>query len=123
MNKRPLIVTIIGWLLIVVGVAGLAYHAKELSFRQPIQFENVAILVLRLIAIVSGVFLLKGRNWARWLSLAWIGLHVFLSFFHSLQQVLMHGLLFVLIGYALMRPEARVYFNRSKKENEYERNT
>jgi hypothetical protein len=123
MHKRPLTVTLIGWLLIVAGAVGIVYHLKELGTGQPIRFENVAILLLRLIAIVSGVFLLKGRDWARWLSLAWIGLHVFISFFHSLQQVMMHGSLFALIGYALTRPEARVYFNRSKKEKEYERHT
>ncbi len=38
--------------------------------------------------------MLRGSNWARWLALAWIAFHVFLSFLHSWQQVLVHCLFF-----------------------------
>ena len=36
------------------------------------------------LAIVCGVFLLRGHNWARWLALAWIAFHVVLSAFHAI---------------------------------------
>ena len=110
MNKRPLTVTIICWLFISTGAIGLAFHLTEINPRQPFQIENAWILLLRLMAIICGVFMLRGSNWARWLGLAWIGFHAYLSFFHSLKGVLVHGLLFVLIGYVLFRPEARAYF-------------
>ena len=110
MNKRPLTVTIIGWIFIATGAIGLAYHLTEIKPDQPFQSENVWILLLRVVAIVSGVFMLRGSNWARWLALAWIAFHVFLSFLHSWQQVLVHCLFFVVIGYVLFRPEARAYF-------------
>ncbi len=54
--------------------------------------------------------MLRGSNWARWLALAWIAFRVFLSFLHSWQEVLVHCLLFVVIGYVLFSPEARAYF-------------
>lgn len=117
MNKRPLTVTIIGWIFIAAGAIGLAHHFTEIKPHQPFQFENFWILLLRLVAIVSGVFMLRGSNWARWVAPAWIAFHVFLSFFHSLREVLVHGLLFVLISYVLFRPEARVYFGRTKIKN------
>ena len=31
MSKRPLSITIIGWLFIATGVVGIAYHATELK--------------------------------------------------------------------------------------------
>ena len=34
-----------------------------------------------LLAMVSGAFMLRGHNWARWLALAWIIFHVILSIF------------------------------------------
>ena len=48
-----------------------AYHFSEL--RQP---EGVWVGLTELLAILSGVFMLRGQNWARWLALAWIAFHV-----------------------------------------------
>lgn len=112
MNRRPLAVTIISWLFIAAGAIGLAYHLTKINPQQPFQAESVWILLVRLLAMVCGVFMLRAANWARWLALAWMAFHVLLSFFHSLQQVLAHGLLLVLIAYVLFRPEARAYFRR-----------
>ena len=110
MTKRPITVTIISWVLIAAGAIGLVYHLSDLKRSQPFQYELVWISAVRLLAIVSGVFMLSGKDWARWLAVAWIGFHFVLSFFHSFQEVVMHGLLFVLITYLLFRPEARAYF-------------
>lgn len=114
MNKRPLAVTMVSWLFIAAGAIGLAYHLTEINPQQPLQAESFWILLLRLLAIVCGVFMLRAANWARWLALAWMAFHVLLSFSHSLHQVLVHGLLFVLIAYILFRPEARAYFRRGE---------
>jgi hypothetical protein len=59
--------------------------------------------------------MLRGNNWARWLALAWIAFHVVVSFFHSLQEVVVHSLLFMLIAYFLFSPEARAYFRHREK--------
>ena len=111
MNKRPLPVTIVGWVFLAAGVIGLAHHLKEIKPYQPSQMENLWLLFVRFLAIICGAFLVRGRNWARWLGMAWIAFHFGLSFFHSWQEVLMHGVIFVLIAYALFRSDARAYFS------------
>ena len=76
MNKRPLSVTIIGWAYIVMGAIGFAYHFAEFKARHPLQPEIAWVELLRLIAIVCGVYMLRRHNWARWLALPWIAYHV-----------------------------------------------
>ena len=58
--KRPLMVTAIGILFILAGAGGFVYH-----FHAPFDREFIAIESIRLLAIVSGVFLLMGKGWAR----------------------------------------------------------
>ena len=70
--ERPLPVTILGCLFILAGLVGLAYHLSQ----RPLDAWVALIAFIRVIAIVGGVFLLKGRNWARWLMIAWVGFHV-----------------------------------------------
>jgi len=110
MKKRPLSVTIIGWLFIVVGAIGFLYHSNEL--RSPSRFGSYLIWVclLRLIAIVSGAFLLRGSNWARWVLLIWIAYHVGLGVLHSWSDVLIHSLILIVIAFFLLRPQASGYF-------------
>ena len=112
MNKRPFSVTIIGRLIVVAGAIGFVYHASEFSLH-PFRSDVVLVCIVRLVAILSGVFLLRGRNWARWLLLIWIAYHVILSAFHSFSDVLIHSLLLVVIAYFLLRPRASSYFRSS----------
>jgi hypothetical protein len=60
------------------------------------------------------VFMLRGCNWARWLLLVWIAYHVILSAFHSLSELVMHSLLFALVAYFLLRPQASAYFRGAR---------
>ncbi len=73
-------------------------------------FDVVGIELIRLLAVVSGIFMLRGRNWARWLALAWIGFHVVLSFFHSLSQTAVHAVFFAVIAWCLFHAAAERYF-------------
>lgn len=114
MKKRPLSVTIIGWLLTAVGVFGFAYHFHEAGVHNAFRGENVWILALEIAALASGVFILRGNNWARWLALAWMGFHVAVSFLDSWQKVAVHAIFFVLIAYCLFHAGAREYFRRSE---------
>src|ERR1700744_4799674 len=88
-NTRPLSITIIGWLYIVVGAVGFVYHFNEFG-GQPFRSEIVWTELVRLAAVVSGIYMLRGHNWARWLALAWIGAHVILSALNSLAEVAAH---------------------------------
>ena len=107
MNKRPLSVAIIGWLYIAVGAITFAYEFRS---GHPFQYDMVWAELVRLIAIVSGVYLLRGRNWARWLAIAWMAFHVVISVGNPAGQLIMHAILLVLFAYGLFRAEARVFF-------------
>ena len=109
MKKRPRSITIIGWIFIAVGVIALVYH-----FLHPSEDALVWICFVRLLAIVCGVFLLYGCDWARWLLLLWLAYHVALSSFHSLFAVAVHSLLLAVIAYFLFRPQASRYFRGTR---------
>ena len=96
-----------------VGIGGLAYHLRE--FNPHHLFENDALTasVVRALAIVAGIFMLQGKNWARWLALAWMAFHVIISIHHPLPQLVTHAVLLALFIYLLFRPTAREYFGQA----------
>lgn len=116
MNERPLSVTIISCVFIAAGVIGLVYHLAEFKLQHPFQYDVVWVALLRLLAIVCGVFMLRGSNWARWLALVWMAYHVIFSVFHSWHELAMHGLLFAVFAYFLFRPRAKEYFSSKKRQ-------
>lgn len=107
--KRPVIVTAIGILFILAGGAGFVYH-----FHGPFDRDFTAIEVVRLLAVLGGVFMLLGHGWARWLVIAWMTLHVAISAFDSVRKFAFHLVLLLVIGYALVRTPASEYF-RAKR--------
>jgi hypothetical protein len=113
MNKRPVSVTIVAALYVMVGTVGFAVHGREALARHAFQYDDALIELTELIAILCGVFLLQGRSWARWLTLTWIAAHAAFSFFDSRQRGAVHALFLVAIAYALFRPDARIYFQHS----------
>jgi hypothetical protein len=114
MKKRPLSVTLISCLFIGAGVVGLAYHAGEFKTRPPLEYALVCFV--RLLAILGGAFMLRGRNWARWLVLAWLACHVVLGAFHSTSELLTHAVLLAAIAFFLFRPRVSAYFRGTRAE-------
>jgi hypothetical protein len=110
MNKRPRSVTAIGCIFIAAGVIGLTYHGAEFKAQLPFDNGIVWVLLVRLLAILGGVFLLRGSDWARWFLLIWIAYHVILSAFHSMFELIIHSLLFAVIAFFLYRPRVSAYF-------------
>lgn len=110
MNKRPLSVTIVGLLYILVGVFGGAYHLIGFKVQHPFQFDIFWAEGAELVAILCGAYMLRGHNWARWLAIAWMAFHVYLSLFDVLPKLAIHGLFFVIIAYLLFRPASGRYF-------------
>ncbi len=121
MNKRPLSITVIGWLFVATGVIGLGYHATEFPADRPFQYDVVWVCLVRLLAIFCGAFMLRGSNWARWGFFVWIAYHVILSALHSLSELVMHSVLLAVVGYFLFRPQASAYFRGAKSEKVFER--
>ena len=116
-STRPLSVTVIGYLFIIAGVVGAGYHAAELKADGPVEVGLIWVLFVRLLAILFGVFMLRGRNWARWLLLAWIAYHVVLSAFHTVSELAVHGLLLVAVAFFLLHPRASAYFRAASAED------
>lgn len=121
---RPRSVTAIAWLFIVVGVAGLlrdlwplatSHAADQLAqLRTDGWRDLLPAWSLRALAIVGGVALLGGRNWARWLLAAWMMAHVWISMAHSVAEVVMHLAIFIPLTVLLFRRTSAAYFTRDR---------
>ena len=110
--NRPFQVTLLGWLFIVVGNVSTAYHLWKGSLDR----WMVLIVLVGIIAIVAGVFLLRGARWARWLILAWLAFHMVVSALNSLSDAMAHVVLLLLVGYFLLGPPTSKYFQRAQAE-------
>lgn len=107
MNTRPLAVTVLALVYIVVGAAGFVAGIQPAHL---FLLDNVLVETVRLLAVIAGAFMLRGDNWARWLALAWMISHVILSAFGSVRELVIHGLFCALVIWLLWRPEATRYF-------------
>lgn len=115
-NKRPLSVTILACVYLAVGTIGFLYHSTEFRGRNAIPYDLVLVELVELIAIACGAFMLRGRDWARWLALAWIVFHVVLSAFRTFREFALHGLFCAVIAWILLRPQATRYFRGVRAE-------
>ena len=107
-GKRPVSVLILSWLFIAVGVIAFANYFPALLANQ---HDAIWIELTELLALIAGVFMLRGENWARWLALAWMAFHVAISF-PILREAAIHALIFVVMAWLLLRQYARRYFAR-----------
>ena len=115
MKSRPRSTTIVGVVFVAAGTMGLAYRGAPVLASGRVGPDDFWVLLVRAIAIVAGVFLIRGAAWARWLALAWTAYHVVLSAFHSVSETVVHLLVLAVVAYVLFRqdpltppsPEAR----------------
>jgi len=120
MMRRPRPITVLAWAFVAVGAAGLLKDWWPLL--TPAAAQQVAKLkadgladlgpawTSRLVAIIGGVWLLRGHNWARWLLVVWMVFHIALSAFHSWEELLTHCAIFLPILYFLFRGSSDLYF-------------
>jgi hypothetical protein len=116
MTKRPISVTIVSWVYILAGVVGIAAHISEFDLHHPFSNDAVLAVIVRLLAIVAGVFMLRGANWARWLAIVWMAYHVIFSSFQSVVAAGIHALLLAAFAYFLFRRQANAYFTNERIE-------
>src|SRR4051794_8476602 len=116
MKKRPLAVIIVSALFIIIGIADLLKAIAPLIgpgvthvSRQELTDSGLVFLTAA-VALLSGVFMLRGANWARWLCLIWMAFHVVLSIFHKPVELAMHSVLLVVLMILLLRPRVSEYF-------------
>ena len=125
--KRPTFVSVIAWILIVMSGISLVTFTmslnmslndpmiRELLSKSPIPIPlQIAIgYVGLLITIVSGVAILKGQNWARFLYVGWNVIGSVIGLLTSpMKAAMIPGLfIFVVITFFLFRPKANEYFS------------
>ena len=114
MKKRPIAVTVVAILLALAAAAGLTGDFMNSQSLSANHFESVWIAAVNVLGIIAAVFVFRGRNWARWLAIAWMAFHVIISFLNAWQQVVMHGLILVLFACILFRQDARAYFRTTR---------
>lgn len=111
--KRPLAITALACLYIAVGAIGFIAHFPDISATSLFRFDGLAIGITELLAVVTGLFLLRGSNWARWVALAWIAFHVVISALNAFHEFVVHALFCAAIAWLLFRPDAARYFRHS----------
>lgn len=115
MKDRPLSITIIGWLFIIIGsialVGGLLPMVNATWPQLLADLKSHWMAHLSHIAqIVAGLFLVHGHNWARWLLVVWIAFHIVIAALHGVLQLAIHIVIFSVILFFLFRRPASEYF-------------
>jgi hypothetical protein len=114
MKGRPLPILSVAILFIIVGLVGFVNHIKD--FFEPGEKLYVTLLIqlLRIIAIVSGILLLRANNSGRWLSIAWIVSHIVIGALNSTFQLIAHIVLLIIVSILLFLPVSSAYFQNKK---------
>jgi hypothetical protein len=111
--SRPLIITLLGWMLIALGALEFAVHAVKI--RWPAAAGDVGVALFELVILGCGVFLLRGSNVARWAATAWIGFHIVVGSLNSPWRGVLHGLIFLLFAWMVFRPEVNAWFRAQRR--------
>ncbi len=136
MAERPRSITVISWLFIVTGgfsllgvIIGLwnpqAQHiAREIMEQNPLPLSvQYAVSFTGLTAtLASGIFMLRGANWARYLYIIWGAISLLLSVFTAPAKLaIIPGLaIYGIIVFFLMQPKANEFFNPSTATTDQE---
>ena len=110
--RRPIAVVVVVAAYLAVGVGGFVVHWRDLLANPS---EGVWMELTELLAVITGVYLLRGRNWARWLAVAWIAFHIGLSAFGQVRELVMHIVMAVVIVWLLFRPESTRWFSAARE--------
>ncbi len=108
-RRRPWTVLLIGALFLALGCLDLYRSGAPLVGTGRLASDDLLVGLIGVAALVGAGFLLAGRNWARWLLVAWMALHVVISW-PDVGKLLGHVLIFGGLIILLFRPAANAYF-------------
>lgn len=119
MSKRPLSITLVGWLFVATGCIGLgaglwrlrdsaAASAGAPDAHELMDFAFVAFSAA--LAVVGGACTLRGLGLGRWLLGIWMVGHIVLGLWHPPVELLMHLALFAPLSFLLLRRPASDFF-------------
>jgi len=112
MNKRPMLLIIVSAVFILVGLGSFSAGLWPVLSSRTVPLDSVIVMVSGLTALISGVFMLRGANWARWLCIAWLVFHVALGFWHPLSKLVTHAVILVVVALILFRTSAARCFEK-----------
>ena len=111
---RPRIrsVVLVGVLFLILGALDLWRGLAPLFASAPhwhMAADDVEVLAIGIAAIVGGIYVLRGANWARWLLAAWMALHVAISIGQP-SALVAHLVIFGFVAWLLFRSGASPHF-------------
>jgi hypothetical protein len=119
---RPTSIAVIGWILVVSGIMSLpgmlrsprTLQAQELAAKSPVPvlIQRADSIASTFVNVVCGYFLLRGKNWARYLIVAWAVIQLSYGIIASPYKLLLIlGVVASLLeAYFLFRPRAQEFF-------------
>jgi len=134
MRTRPTSITVIAWILILLGGISLVTTilttdmvmnnpaARELISKSPIPvpIQYAMTYVGLLITLVSGIAILKGQNWGRWLYVVGTAVGFLIGIMTSpVKEAMIPGfVVFVVATFFLFRPNANKYFSDTESAHD-----
>ena len=125
MGERPTSVTVIAWFLIVTGIISIISSVisiinpnpmvEEIMSRNPlpVPIQELLQYIGIAVSIVSGIYMLDGANWARFLYVVWsfIGILISIIALPNLIFVIPGLIFWIVITSFLFRSQANDYFD------------
>lgn len=123
MPQRPPIITGIGWFLTLLGVVSITSTAMTyndptvLQYMSrnpmPIPLQYAISFVGLLIMTVSGLGMLRGYNWSRYLYIVWnlIGFAISFATVPARSAMVPSLILFGFVTFVMVGPKAQAYFS------------
>jgi hypothetical protein len=126
MNERPKSVTVVSWILIVMG--GISLITSTLSLNNPmvhelmskspipISIQYIMMYAGLLITLICGIAMLKRQNWARMLYVGWsiIGFTISITTSPMKALIIPGIIIFLIFAFFLFRPKANEYFKATE---------
>lgn len=125
MPKRPVSITVIAWIIIVINVlslvgAGLSLSdpaAQEMMAQSsiPVPAQYALLFVGLALSIACAAFMLRAANWARWTYIGWSTFSMLVAIATSTDRSwLLPGIIiYAIFIFILVRPAATAYFSRT----------
>lgn len=112
-TRRPIrSVLAVGLLFLVLGLLDLYRGIAPLlgtARGARLAGDDVLVLAIGVAALVGGTYVIRCRNWARWLLAGWMALHVAISVGQPAKMV-PHLVIFGFMTFLLFRPKASACF-------------
>jgi len=122
MGKRPLSLTVVSWIFIILGAIGLLTllfgHGQVRSVYLDRTGENIPFIMVILswinaiVFLISGIFMQLRMNWARYLFILWGAIAIIISFImvQPWTLVIPSLIIYLIFAYFLLVKSASAYF-------------